>query len=506
MKRRIVQGFSYFVLIFLMTLSLSACGEDFPKDVEKTDTQSNLTEISSGIADSQENNNAVISDTSFETNSVTSDETTDSVISSTSSETDKTSSSSSEKTDTTTESTETSTTSNKTSQTSSLSSETSDTVSSKTSNTVSSGTSSTVNSETSDTVNSDTEPEDKPSQPSNTNITSISPENYYGIRWLSSQPNGKKLVTTYRELVSGIKELNKDISLSAGISVKELGTVWGCFLADYPQYFWIGSNYEYYHINGSVTKITPSYTIKKKDLPKAQEKFDRSVSDLLKGITSSMSQYEIEKTLHDRLILQCSYDDKSVHAHTAYGALVDGVAVCEGIARAFQHLCRSVGIETLFVVGRSNNPNSGNSEGHAWNIVNINGNYYHVDVTWDNTGEPEKDHLHYAWFNLPDTWLTEDHVLLQEGYSYPSCTATKENYFVKVNRRISELTVANVTEKAIKQEDGFLFQGYLTKKTNLTEWFDENASALAEKLGLNGCETQISIVGNEVIIIMKKYS
>ncbi len=507
MNRRIIQGFSCFLLIVFITFCFSACKEEQlpPRNTSDTDTSTvfgspldtNTNDINSEVDQSSESD----SETETVTNSkedvdVSEEDKVTDTSSQTETGTDKIANSEED-----TPTLDQNTTSETATNTDKVTDSSSTTSSSVSTSTVTSSTAS----EPSDTVNPDTEPEDRPSKPVNTNITPVSPENYYGIRWLSAQPNGENLVKTYRELVSGLKEQRETIPLSAGISIKELATVWNCCLADYPQYFWVGLRYQYYHINNKVTKIAPEYTITGKDLSKAQAQFDRSVQELLKNITSSMSQYEIEKTLHDRLILQCKYEESS-NAHTSYGALVDGVAVCEGISKAFQHLCRSVGIETLFVVGRSDNPDSGNSEGHAWNIVKIDENYYHVDVTWDNAGEPKKDQIHYAWFNLSDQWLTEDHVLLQEGYSYPTCTETKENYFVKTKGTISELTVKNITEKAQKRGNTFFFQGYLTSKTDPYEWIENNASSLAKEFGLNGYQYEVITVGNEITIIMKKYS
>ena len=178
------------------------------------------------------------------------------------------------------------------------------------------------------------------------------------------------------------------------------------------------------------------------------------------------ARYEIEKTLHDRLILHCQYANAS-DCHNAYGALVNKTAVCEGIAKAFQHLCRSVGIETLLVSGKSSDPSSGAEVGHAWNIVKIDGNYYHIDVTWDNAGEPTQDEIHYAWFNVPTEWIRQDHTLTQRGYSYPNCTETKANYFTKNNLVLTNLTVADVVRRSVKKQDSFRFQGYLLNDTDV---------------------------------------
>lgn len=358
--------------------------------------------------------------------------------------------------------------------------------------------------DSSESVDADTPTEDPPKKPANTDISPIDPENYFGVQWLSSQTNGSNLVKAYQDLVAGIKEMKEEIPLSAEITENEFSTVWYCFESDYPQYFWLGSQFEYYTRGNKVTKILPDYTLTKNQLPEAQKSFDKAVKKLLAGINRSMTQYEIEKTIHDRLVVLCKYQETK-NAHNAYGALVNGTAVCEGITKAFQHLCRSVGIETLFVFGKSYNPTSGNVEGHSWNIVKIDKNYYHIDVTWDNAGEPTEDEMHYAWFNLPTNWINEDHVLAQMGYAYPNCTETKDNFFTKNNGRLSKLSVDEIVKRTIKHGNEYFFRAYLTDQIDPYQWMKDNGGDVAEKLGLNGYQYKIITTGHEVTIVMSDY-
>lgn len=92
-----------------------------------------------------------------------------------------------------------------------------------------------------------------------------------------------------------------------------------------------------------------------------------------------------------------SYKDKVSNAHNSYGALINGYAVCEGYARAFKLLCDKVGIPALVIIGEAdfglapqklfgadlvvNNINYN----HAWNIVYVDGEWYHFDTTWNDT-------------------------------------------------------------------------------------------------------------------------
>ena len=76
---------------------------------------------------------------------------------------------------------------------------------------------------------------------------------------------------------------------------------------------------------------------------------------------------------------------------TAYGALSQGEANCFGYARAFDYLAKQAGLCCLTVVAYNEN----DEIGHAWNMVEAEGNWYQLDVTWMDTEQPQLD---WRWF------------------------------------------------------------------------------------------------------------
>ncbi|MBO5857721.1 MAG: hypothetical protein J6Q87_05685, partial [Clostridia bacterium] len=109
-----------------------------------------------------------------------------------------------------------------------------------------------------------------------------------------------------------------------------------------------------------------------------------NANKLLKGIEGNDTLDDVEKALllHDRLALFCEYDVVNLENDTLpdkvfniYGTLGEGLAVCQGYALAYDYLLERVGIESQYC--------SSDKLCHAWNIVYIDGEPYHVDVTWD---------------------------------------------------------------------------------------------------------------------------
>ena len=90
------------------------------------------------------------------------------------------------------------------------------------------------------------------------------------------------------------------------------------------------------------------------------------------------------KAIHNYLIDNLEYDQtiSKANIYDIYGGLVNKVAVCEGYAKSLKYILDDIGINCIFVCGIGTN-SKGESENHAWNYVELDGNWYAIDVTWD---------------------------------------------------------------------------------------------------------------------------
>ena len=107
------------------------------------------------------------------------------------------------------------------------------------------------------------------------------------------------------------------------------------------------------------------------------------VKDILLGKRTG-DDYEDIKMVHDYLVDNIEYDTSisADNIYDVYGALVNRVAVCEGYARSFKYILDEMGIPCVLVIGTGTN-SRGEIERHAWNYVELQGNWYAVDCTWD---------------------------------------------------------------------------------------------------------------------------
>lgn len=112
----------------------------------------------------------------------------------------------------------------------------------------------------------------------------------------------------------------------------------------------------------------------------------QEVENLKNKIISNISGNDYNKALiiHDTLVDLIEYD-KSVsrkNTYNIYGALVEHNVVCEGYAKTFKYLMDSLDIPCILVSGLATN-STGKTEAHMWNYIQLDGNWYGVDLTWD---------------------------------------------------------------------------------------------------------------------------
>lgn len=212
---------------------------------------------------------------------------------------------------------------------------------------------------------------------------------------------------------------------------------------DHPEVFWLKSYYEYENFDYE-TGIWLTYTMSGDKLVTAKKEFNTAVDTISQSVPYG-TECEREEYIHNYIINNCDYDEEAAenddvqdNENDAYGALVDGKAVCEGYARAFQLLCNKANIDCVLLSGTAD------SDNHAWNGVKIGGDWYQIDVTWNDT-DGENNYAENDYFNLTDDLMFKDHKLSYKyselnsqtylsvatwcNFYVPKCTAEKYNYF-----------------------------------------------------------------------------
>ena len=185
--------------------------------------------------------------------------------------------------------------------------------------------------------------------------------------------------------------------------------------------------------------ICPQYFFTQEKVKEYNRKIEKEVNSLAEKLNlTAGTDYEKEIKIHDWLCQNISYDDEGadrtkltrmIASHNIIGVFAHHRAQCEGIAKAVKVLLNAVDVKCIVVTGES--VKNGKRSPHAWNIVNIDGQPYHLDITWD-IGAIDSDfkRIPYDYFNLSDQMIEKEH---RADTRLPLCFSMRHNYF-KMNK------------------------------------------------------------------------
>lgn len=213
-----------------------------------------------------------------------------------------------------------------------------------------------------------------------------------------------------------------------------LSGIYQAVINDHPEFFYLnGYTYTQYTRQEEVQYITFSgrYIYDADEVARRQQKIDAAVDTKMRELLGS-DDYETVRAVYEDLILSTDYSLDSPDNQNICSVFLDHRSVCNGYAKAAQYLLNNLGIPCIIVNGSA----LGNA--HAWNIVEIGGEYYHMDVTWgdpsyysndeqEKAGAPDID---YSYLCVTTAEISKNHSI-DTAFALPVCTAVRDNYFVR---------------------------------------------------------------------------
>ena len=200
---------------------------------------------------------------------------------------------------------------------------------------------------------------------------------------------------------------------------------------DYLYHQYGGYRTEYsYEKNGDRFSYTIDIFPEYFTTPKQEKLVDEKVSEIVAALDiDDKDEYEKISAVYNYVYENVKYDKvhkKNQYYHmksTAYGALINGCACCQGYSVLMYRLLREVGVNVRIITGNAVCENG--SEYHAWNIVESDGAYYNIDVTWDSQNDT------HDYFLKSDAVFSETHIR-DERYStagfYEKYPMSQSNY------------------------------------------------------------------------------
>lgn len=229
--------------------------------------------------------------------------------------------------------------------------------------------------------------------------------------------------SVYHDMKAGLTALSPVIPVQR-LSGGELSEILLKLRLDCPEIFYVTGFSYHFHPEGSTVELLPEYLFDKGKIRSHQQAMDARIRKLTRPILDKPWGDKLQ-FVHDFICQNVRYDKlKRPYSHEILGPLSQGVSVCEGIAKAVKALCDALGVWCIIAIC-GNNPGKGIKYRHTWNIVRLDGRYYHVDATFDNTlgkGGP----IRYDYFCLDDTALFRDHEPVL--YPVPLCNDSSRSW------------------------------------------------------------------------------
>ena len=294
----------------------------------------------------------------------------------------------------------------------------------------------------------------------------------------------------YRDIEKSLGAMEETVRLSqegieAGLDETCIDQIFQCGLIDHPELFYVeGYTYTKYERGGSLLAIdfSGTYSMDSQSALTRKEAIEAGAAVYLSGIAAESSEYEKVKYVYETLIRNTDYDLNSVDNQNIYSVFVNHLSVCQGYAKAAQYLLNRLGVECTLVMGTVDT-----GEGHAWNLVKVDGSYYYVDATWGDASyrleSPEgvedayMPDINYDYLCVTTRELLRTHTL-GGVVPMPECTAVEANYYVREGALFTSYDREQM--KALFDRAASQGKSDVTVKCSDSACFQEILSALIE--------------------------
>ncbi len=219
------------------------------------------------------------------------------------------------------------------------------------------------------------------------------------------------------EVMNAIKNVQIYCPLTVGFPRDEAESFLE-LVSNCSMFYTYASNQFKLHIdeNGIVKGLTINYLINYESEAFARcEELGAKLQEIISGAPTD-SEFNRIRYLHDYLVLNCDYGEDAVSPFSAYGAIVEGIATCQGYADAMHLLLTRAGFETAYATGEGNDV----TVKHKWNYVKCeDGHWYVIDPTWDDPqNKDDPDYIGYDYLLISDEMLLRDHAKKYDSIYY----------------------------------------------------------------------------------------
>ena len=279
-------------------------------------------------------------------------------------------------------------------------------------------------------------------------------------------------------MLSGFENISSVIKVKM-MPQNQLSDIFMLVRLDNPLIFYVENFKMRWAENASHIEILPEYMFDKSKIKTHIQAVNARIDRLKRELKCETTSKTL-LAIHDFICNNIKYDKlKKAYSHEIIGPLTHGIGVCDGISKTVKVLCDTFNIECVIPLSEAD-PDNGVKYRHAWNVVKLDGKWYHCDFTYDNS-LGRYGVLRYDYCNLDDKRIYRDHRL--PIFGIPECTDSGNFYYKTQKLSYTKIEdVKNRISQALrKKKETFLFHwrgGYLTREV-LTEILTAAAEAAA---------------------------
>lgn len=192
----------------------------------------------------------------------------------------------------------------------------------------------------------------------------------------------EEMKSLYETMYTGICSFESKIVLSDATE-EQLLTTFRCILEDHPELFYVNTQYHYELYADHSVAFYPTYDYDEKTYKERLATIDEQCTDILDQISSQADEEEVAAYIYRYLIEHTAYQ-KNEHDQQMDSVFLQGESVCAGYAKAYQYLMQKAGIPCTTISGEwidEGETSLDTSEGHAWNLISLQDDWFYVDVT-----------------------------------------------------------------------------------------------------------------------------
>lgn len=249
----------------------------------------------------------------------------------------------------------------------------------------------------------------------------------------------------YNTVLSAINAFAPEVSqFGTSVTEPQLKMIVDYVMRDHPELIWFqhGSTFYFDPTTQIVSRLSLRYCMSQEEAVRRQSEINASLESFVSSVDPSLGDYDLTLKIYENIIDLVDYDTIGLERQNGnrivdpevpddlrsiYGVFVNKKAVCAGYAKAMQYLLNMYGVECTYVT----------SSTHAWNLLKVEGDYYHMDVTWGDGTDTKAEKNQLSKINYDCFCITTAEVLRLKEHEpeaslpLPECTATKCNYHIR---------------------------------------------------------------------------